>query len=54
LLQDVTNVRYDTEFRTEWCSAAGQLRRCFLFARKFTKAAAFQLIDEVERYENRA
>ncbi|KAG0626476.1 hypothetical protein M758_2G129200 [Ceratodon purpureus] len=52
-IQDIMSVRYDTESRTEWCHTAGNPRRCFLFARKFTKAAAFQLIDEVERYENR-
>lgn len=52
-IQGVANVRFDTEGRTEWCSVAGQPRRCFLFARKFSREAAFQLIDEVERYENR-
>jgi len=53
-VQDITNVRYETESRTEWCSSSGQARRCFLFARKFTKAAAFRLYDQVASYEYRS
>jgi hypothetical protein len=49
--QSVNNVRYDTESRIEWCSSEGQPRPCYLFARKFTRGAAFQLLDLVPSYE---
>ncbi|CAK9233891.1 unnamed protein product [Sphagnum troendelagicum] len=50
-IQNVNNVRYDTESRIEWCSSEGQPRPCYLFARKFTRGAAFQLLDLVPSYE---
>ncbi|KAH8953907.1 hypothetical protein BDL97_08G052400 [Sphagnum fallax] len=50
-IQSVNNVRYDTESRIEWCSSEGQPRPCYLFARKFTRGAAFQLLDLVPSYE---
>ncbi|CAK9881110.1 unnamed protein product, partial [Sphagnum jensenii] len=53
-IQNVNNVRYDTESRIEWCSSEGQPRPCYLFARKFTRGAAFQLLDlMVMKEENR-
>nr|XP_024368912.1 uncharacterized protein LOC112279062 isoform X7 [Physcomitrium patens] len=51
-IQAITNVRYEIESRTEWCSAGGHRRHCFLFARKFTRAAAFRLIDQVDQYKS--
>lgn len=51
-IQGYINVRYDSEYRTEWCSAGGRPRQCFLFARKFTKLAVFELLNIAERYES--
>ncbi|KAH9554165.1 hypothetical protein CY35_08G049700 [Sphagnum magellanicum] len=50
-IQNINNVHYDTESRIEWCSSEGQPRPCYLFARKFTRGAAFQLLDLVPSYE---
>jgi hypothetical protein len=51
-IQKIRSIRYETEKRTEWCKAAGEDRPCFLFARKFTRAAGFRLLDQVSGYEN--
>lgn len=50
-IQAFRNIRYETESRTEWCKVAGKERPCFLFARKFTRAAGFRLLDQVTKYE---
>ncbi|KAJ6754246.1 GLYCOSYLTRANSFERASE BC10 [Salix purpurea] len=42
---DIDNIYYETEYRREWCSSKGKPSRCFLFARKFTRPAAFRLLD---------
>ncbi|KAG0500256.1 hypothetical protein HPP92_000328 [Vanilla planifolia] len=44
-LQDIDNIYYETEYRREWCSSEGKPSRCFLFARKFTRAAAIKLLE---------
>jgi hypothetical protein len=49
-MQGLRSIRYETEARTEWCKAAGEARPCFLFARKFTRAAGFRLLDLVSKY----
>ncbi|XP_019174142.1 PREDICTED: uncharacterized protein LOC109169706 isoform X2 [Ipomoea nil] len=47
-IKDITNVYYDTEFRTEWCRNNHTFVPCFLFGRKFSPAAAMRLLsDEV-------
>jgi hypothetical protein len=51
--QAIVSIRYETEDRTEWCKVAGEARPCFLFARKFTRAAGFRLLDQVPSYETR-
>lgn len=53
-IQGLRSIRYETEARTEWCKAAGEARPCFLFARKFTRAAGFRLLDLVSKYEKAA
>jgi len=53
-IQDLRSIRYETESRTEWCKAGGEARPCFLFARKFTRAAGFRLLDRVSSYEKAA
>lgn len=50
-IQAIVSIRYETEDRTEWCKVAGEARPCFLFARKFTRAAGFRLLDQVPSYE---
>ncbi|KAI5071267.1 hypothetical protein GOP47_0013518 [Adiantum capillus-veneris] len=45
-IKGITSVYYETEYRTEWCSQDGTLRSCFLFARKFTRGAAFKLLNQ--------
>ncbi|MCO5600503.1 hypothetical protein L7F22_054616 [Adiantum nelumboides] len=45
-IKGITSVYYETEDRTEWCSQSGSLRPCFLFARKFTRGAAFRLLNQ--------
>lgn len=46
LPQDVNHVYYETEFRTEWCRSNSTSVPCFLFARKFSRAAAMRLLGE--------
>ncbi|XP_031124867.1 glycosyltransferase BC10-like [Ipomoea triloba] len=47
-IKGINNVYYETEFRTEWCRNNHTLVPCFLFARKFSRAAAMRLLsDEV-------
>lgn len=48
--QKVDNIYYETEYRREWCSSMGKPSYCFLFARKFTRAAALRLLDTVRRF----
>ncbi|KAJ6811206.1 uncharacterized protein M6B38_154310 [Iris pallida] len=44
-IKDIDNVYYETEYRREWCSSRGKPSKCFLFARKFTRAAALRLLN---------
>lgn len=44
-IKDIDNIYYETEYRREWCSSKGKPSRCFLFARKFTRPAAFRLLN---------
>nr|GMD08947.1 glycosyltransferase BC10-like isoform X1 [Ipomoea batatas] len=46
-IKAIRNVYYKTEDRTEWCSNNSTLVPCFLFARKFSRAAAMRLLSEV-------
>ncbi|KAL5723886.1 Glycosyltransferase bc10 [Ranunculus cassubicifolius] len=46
-IKDIDNVYYETEYRREWCTCKGKPSRCFLFARKFTRPAAIQLLNMV-------
>ncbi len=50
--QSINNIHYVTESRIEWCSSEGQPQACFLFARKFTRGAAFRFLDLEAGYEN--
>ncbi|XP_047314661.1 glycosyltransferase BC10-like [Impatiens glandulifera] len=43
-LKDIDNIYYETEYRREWCTSKGKPSPCFLFARKFTRPAAFRLL----------
>lgn len=43
-IKDVTQVYYETEFRTEWCQSNSTFVPCFLFARKFSRGAAARLL----------
>lgn len=43
-IKDVDNIYYETEYRREWCTNKGKPAPCFLFARKFTRAAALRLV----------
>ncbi|MQL85523.1 hypothetical protein Taro_018042 [Colocasia esculenta] len=43
-IKQIDNIYYETEYRREWCSSKDKPSRCFLFARKFTRAAALQLL----------
>lgn len=45
-IKGITSVYYETEDRTQWCSHNGTLGPCFLFARKFTRGAAFRLLNQ--------
>ncbi|KAL7242877.1 hypothetical protein ACSBR1_015308 [Camellia fascicularis] len=45
-IKDITQVYYETEQRTEWCSNNSTRIPCFLFARKFSKGAAVRLVSE--------
>ncbi|PIA61794.1 hypothetical protein AQUCO_00200055v1 [Aquilegia coerulea] len=44
-IKDIDNVYYETEYRREWCTSRGKPSPCFLFARKFTRPAALQLLN---------
>uniref|UniRef100_A0A2N9FUT5 Uncharacterized protein n=1 Tax=Fagus sylvatica TaxID=28930 RepID=A0A2N9FUT5_FAGSY len=44
-IKDIDNIYYETEYRREWCSSKGKPSPCFLFARKFTRPAAFRLLN---------
>ncbi|KAE8691632.1 Core-2/I-branching beta-1,6-N-acetylglucosaminyltransferase family protein isoform 2 [Hibiscus syriacus] len=44
-IKDIDNIHYETENRREWCSSKGKPAPCFLFARKFTRPAALQLLN---------
>ncbi|THF96681.1 hypothetical protein TEA_004772 [Camellia sinensis var. sinensis] len=43
-IKDITQVYYETEQRTEWCSNNSTRVPCFLFGRKFSKGAAVRLV----------
>ncbi|CAA0826494.1 Core-2/I-branching beta-1-6-N-acetylglucosaminyltransferase family protein [Striga hermonthica] len=45
-IKDINHVNYQTEFRIEWCSNNSTLVHCFLFARKFSRAAAMRLLSQ--------
>jgi len=51
-IKSINNIHYVTESRIEWCSCEGQPQACFLFARKFTRGAAFRFLDLEAGYEN--
>lgn len=44
-IKDIDNIHFETEYRREWCSSKGKPSKCFLFARKFTRAAALKLLN---------
>ncbi|KAJ6791558.1 Uncharacterized protein M6B38_244210 [Iris pallida] len=44
-IKDIDNINYETEYRREWCTSRGKPSKCFLFARKFTRAAALRLLN---------
>ncbi|KAL4653386.1 hypothetical protein ACB092_01G299100 [Castanea dentata] len=44
-IKDIDNIYYETEYRREWCTSKGKPSTCFLFARKFTRPAAFRLLN---------
>uniref|UniRef100_A0A0D9WDA0 Uncharacterized protein n=1 Tax=Leersia perrieri TaxID=77586 RepID=A0A0D9WDA0_9ORYZ len=44
-IKDIDNIYYETENRKEWCTSDGKPAPCFLFARKFTRAAGLKLLD---------
>ncbi|XP_062151416.1 glycosyltransferase BC10 [Alnus glutinosa] len=44
-IKDIDNIYYETEYRREWCTSKGKPSQCFLFARKFTRPAAFRLLN---------
>ncbi|WZZ83587.1 hypothetical protein YC2023_104159 [Brassica napus] len=46
-IKSINHVNYESESRTEWCTADSKPVPCFLFARKFTKEAAMHLVSEV-------
>ncbi|KAK8916227.1 hypothetical protein KSP39_PZI022486 [Platanthera zijinensis] len=43
-IQKIDSIHYETENRREWCSSKEKPSACFLFARKFTRAAALKLL----------
>lgn len=47
-IKSIDHVYYEAEFRTEWCSSNGKTLPCFLFARKFSRGAATQLLNMVK------
>ncbi|PKA55159.1 hypothetical protein AXF42_Ash003796 [Apostasia shenzhenica] len=46
-IRDIENIYFETEYRREWCTSKSKPSRCFLFARKFTRAAAVKLLETV-------
>lgn len=44
-IKDIDNIYFETEYRREWCTSRGKPSKCFLFARKFTRAAALRLLN---------
>ncbi|WOL12517.1 hypothetical protein Cni_G21284 [Canna indica] len=44
-IKSIDNVYYETEYRREWCRSQGRPSTCFLFARKFTRAAVIRLLN---------
>ncbi|KAG6538941.1 hypothetical protein ZIOFF_004093 [Zingiber officinale] len=44
-IQGIDNIYYETEYRREWCRSQGMPSKCFLFARKFTRAAVMGLLN---------
>lgn len=46
-VQGIDNIYYETEYRREWCRSQGMPSKCFLFARKFTRAAVMGLLNTV-------
>ncbi|XWS44149.1 hypothetical protein CRYUN_Cryun15aG0019700 [Craigia yunnanensis] len=44
-IKEIDNIHYETENRREWCSSKGKPSPCFLFARKFTRPAALNLLN---------
>ncbi|KAJ8465236.1 hypothetical protein OPV22_027788 [Ensete ventricosum] len=44
-IKGIDNVYYETEYRREWCRSKGRPSACFLFARKFTRAAVMRLLN---------
>ncbi|XP_010244121.1 PREDICTED: uncharacterized protein LOC104588028 [Nelumbo nucifera] len=46
IIKDINHVYYETEYRTEWCRTNSAYVSCFLFARKFSEAAAMRLLSE--------
>ncbi|URD89293.1 Core-2/I-Branching enzyme [Musa troglodytarum] len=44
-IKGIDNVYYETEYRREWCRSNGRPSTCFLFARKFTRAAVMRLLN---------
>ncbi|XP_074271995.1 glycosyltransferase BC10-like [Silene latifolia] len=45
-IKDINHIYYETEYRTEWCRVNSTSVPCFLFARKFTQAAAMRFLSE--------
>jgi len=45
-IKDINHVYYATESRTEWCRSNSTLVPCFLFARKFSQAAAMRVLSQ--------
>ncbi|KAK1297802.1 hypothetical protein QJS10_CPB14g00080 [Acorus calamus] len=45
-IKGIDNINYETEYRREWCSKGDEPAPCFLFARKFTRAAAIHLLNK--------
>ncbi|XP_042454524.1 glycosyltransferase BC10-like isoform X1 [Zingiber officinale] len=44
-IKGIDNIYYETEYRREWCRSQGMPSKCFLFARKFTRAAVMGLLN---------
>ncbi|KAH9618291.1 hypothetical protein KSS87_011100, partial [Heliosperma pusillum] len=45
-LKDINHIYYETEYRNEWCRVNSTSVPCFLFARKFSQAAAMRFLSE--------